>query len=224
MGNQATRDHIIEAADQLFYRQGFEHTSFSDIAGVVQISRGNFYFHFKTKDEILDAVINRRLADTRKMLDRWEIEGKHPADRIRSFIHILFANRVDIKRYGCPVGTLCSELAKLNHAARPEANELFTLFRTWLRRQFVLLGCDADADTRAMHLLARSQGVATLASSFHDEKFIRHEVEQMCAWLDACTEGATSSADTERGAGGRVGRGAAKKQRRAPRRPARSDS
>src|SRR5215469_9148155 len=93
----STREHIIEAADRLFYRQGYEHTSFSDIANVVQISRGNFYHHFKTKDEILDAVIIRRLAVTRQMLDRWEIEGEHPADRIRSFINILIANRADIK-------------------------------------------------------------------------------------------------------------------------------
>ena len=149
----------------------------------MQISRGNFYYHFKTKDQILDAVIGVRLANTRKMLEQWELEGKQPADRIRSFIHILIANRADIKRYGCPVGTLCSELAKLNHASQAEANKLFTLFRTWLRRQFTLLGRAADADALAMHLLARSQGVATLANAFHDEKFIKQEVKQMCDWL-----------------------------------------
>ena len=96
MSEKTTRDHIVEAADDLFYRQGYEYTSFSDIADAVQISRGNFYYHFKTKDEILDAVINARLANTRKMLERWEIEGTKPADRIRSFIHILIANRADI--------------------------------------------------------------------------------------------------------------------------------
>jgi TetR/AcrR family transcriptional regulator, transcriptional repressor for nem operon len=188
MSDKTTRDHIVEAADQLFYRQGYEHTSFSDVAAAVQISRGNFYYHFKSKDEILDAVINVRLANTRKMLEQWDIEGKQPADRIRSFIHILIANRADIKRYGCPVGTLSTELAKLNHAAQAEANELFTLFRTWLRRQFTLLGREADADALAMHLLARSQGVATLASAFRDEKFIKQEVKQMCDWLRSCTE------------------------------------
>jgi AcrR family transcriptional regulator len=187
MNAKTTRDHIVEAADRLFYRQGYEHTSFSDIGDVVQISRGNFYYHFKTKDEILDAVIDARVANTQKMLDQWEIEGKEPADRIYSFIHMLIANRADIKRYGCPVGTLCTELAKLNHAAQPEANNLFKLFRTWLRRQFTLLGREADADILAMHLLARSQGVATLASAFHDEKFIRQEVKQMCDWLKSCT-------------------------------------
>lgn len=188
MSDQTTREHIVEAADRLFYQQGYEHTSFADIANVVRISRGNFYFHFKTKDEILDAVINRRLAEKRQMLQRWEIEGEQPADRVRSFIDILLVNRADIKRYGCPLGTLSTELAKLNHPAQTEANELFTLFRTWLRRQFELLGRKVDADMLAMHLLARSQGVATLASSFHDEQFIRQEVEQMCAWLDAHTQ------------------------------------
>ena len=194
MSDKTTRDHIVEAADQLFYRQGYEHTSFSDIADAVQISRGNFYYHFKSKDEILDAVIEARLANTRKMLEQWEIEGKHPAERIRSFIHILIANRAKIKRYGCPVGTLCSELAKLSHPSQAEANKLFTLFRTWLRRQFTLLGRQADADALAMHLLARSQGVATLASAFHDEKFIEQEVQQLDDWLRSCTESATHNA------------------------------
>ena len=188
MSDKTTRDHIVEAADQLFYRQGFEHTSFSDIANTVQISRGNFYYHFKSKDEILDAVINLRLTNTRKMLEQWEIAGEKPADRIRSFIHILISNRAKIKRYGCPVGTLCTELAKLNHGSQAEANELFTLFRVWLRRQFTLLGRKADADKLAMHLLAHSQGVATLANTFHDEKFIKQEVEQMCNWLNSCTK------------------------------------
>jgi AcrR family transcriptional regulator len=190
MSGKTTRDRIVAAADRLFYRQGYEHTSFADIADAVRISRGNFYHHFKTKDEILDAVINARLAGTRAMLERWELEGKDPAERIRSFINILIANRADIKRYGCPVGTLCSELAKLSHAAQGEANKLFTLFRTWLRRQFTLLGRTSDADALAMHLLARSQGIATLASSFRDEAFIRQEVRQLHDWLRSCTDDA----------------------------------
>jgi len=184
MSEKTTRDQIIEAADGLFYRNGYEHTSFADIAGVVQISRGNFYYHFKTKDEILDAVIELRLKNTHRMLEQWEENGKTPADRIRNFINILIMNRSKIKKYGCPVGTLCSELAKLDHASQVEANKLFTLFRTWLRGQFIELGRKADADRLAMHLLARSQGIATLANAFHDEKFIKSAVKQMNDWLE----------------------------------------
>ncbi|MBO6770742.1 MAG: TetR/AcrR family transcriptional regulator [Pseudomonadota bacterium] len=180
----STRDRIIETADRLFYQQGFEATSFADIASAVGISRGNFYHHFKTKDDILDAVINQRLANTEQMLDHWEVTGNDPAERIRSFIHILIVNGEKIRKFGCPVGTLSSELAKLNHSAQSDAAGLFTLFRTWLGRQFSALGFGAKSDGLAMHILGRSQGVATLANAFDDNGFLQSEVTLMCDWLD----------------------------------------
>jgi TetR/AcrR family transcriptional regulator, transcriptional repressor for nem operon len=185
MAGKTTREQIVKAADQLFYSQGFEHTSFADIAAAVKLSRGNFYYHFKTKDDILDAVIDLRMANTRQMLNRWEEDGSTPADRIRCFIQILIANQTKIMAHGCPVGTLSSELAKHSHPALPNANRLFSLFRDWLAVQFTDLGLADEADTLALHLLARSQGVATLANAFKDKTFVRHEVDQMNAWLTA---------------------------------------
>lgn len=186
MSAATTRQQVIEAADRLFYERGFEATSFADIAGAVQISRGNFYYHFKTKDEILDAVIALRFAHTRAMLEDWETLSPEPAARIESFIHLLAANRASIMARGCPVGTLCQELAKLDHLARPAATGLFALFREWLARQFVALGHGSEsALVLAEHLLARSQGVATLANAFRDEAFVAREVAALEEWLAA---------------------------------------
>ncbi|UWU25580.1 TetR/AcrR family transcriptional regulator (plasmid) [Rhizobium sp. CB3060] len=196
MANRATREQIVGVADDLFYRRGFDHTSFADIAELVKISRGNFYHHFKTKDDILEAVIQKRLADRNAMLERWEIEGKTPVERISSFIDILIVNGDKIKLYGCPIGTLTSELAKLNHPAQPDAGRLFMLFRTWLRRQFVTLGREADADVLAMHLLSRSQGAATLFNAFQDQDFAQREVDQMKDWLkDIAAEASKPTGD-----------------------------
>ena len=188
MGDITTREQIVSSADRLFYEQGYEHTSFSDIANAVKISRGNFYYHFKTKDEILSAVIQLRLLKTQQMLEGWDSADEGALARIRSFIELLIMQRSQIKKFGCPVGSLCTELARLNHPARVEANQVFTLFRVWLCRQFTSLGFDADADELAMRLLSRSQGVATLASVFRDEQFIRSEVAQIHHWLDSRIE------------------------------------
>ncbi len=185
MPDAGTRQQILDAADDLFYRQGYEHTSFAHIADVVGISRGNFYHHFRTKDQILDAVIGMRRARTEGMLLQWQAQGSTPAQRIRSFIRMLIANQAPIMEHGCPVGTLCSELAKLGHPLLAQAGELFTLFRDWLAGQFEQAGRAAQADALAMHLLGRSQGVAVLAQTFRDADFVRHEVQQMEAWLDA---------------------------------------
>ncbi len=183
MTDKTTRERIVEAADLLFYQQGYEQTSFSNVAEAVGITRGNFYYHFKTKDEILDAVIGRRLASTSEMLAGWERKGDGSEDRLLCFVDMLTANRAKIMKYGCPVGTLCTELAKLDHRSRDDANKVFLLFRSWLRKQFELLGKAGQADDLAMHLLARSQGVATLANAFHDEGFIQNEVAALRDWI-----------------------------------------
>lgn len=184
MSTADTRYRIIEMADQLFYERGYEHTSFADIAAAVQLSRGNFYYHFKTKDEILDAVIDRRQETTQAMLDTWTAEANEPAERVHRFIDMLMMNASKIRRHGCPVGTLCSELAKLEHPALPKASMLFTLFRQWLSTQLTQMGVVKTADYLAMHLLARSQGIATLANAFDDDAFLQQEVSQLHAWLD----------------------------------------
>lgn len=179
-----TRERIVDAADTLFYQRGFEKTSFADIADAVSLSRGNFYYHFRTKDDILAAVIALRSVRTQSMLTSWTRDAATPSDRLRCFAEMLVRNRRDIQRYGCPVGTLCAELSKLDHPAQSDAGMIFGQFRDWLRTQFNELGQAPRADELALHLLARSQGVATLASTFHDEAFIQREVALMAEWLD----------------------------------------
>lgn len=178
-----TRAAIIAAADTLFYERGFDKTSFADIAARVNLSRGNFYYHFKTKDEILAAVIERRSAGTAAMLAGWAAEAPTPDARLACFAQMLVDNREQIQRFGCPVGTLCAELAKQAHPAHSDAGMIFGQFRAWLAEQFTALGRAGDADSLAMHLLARSQGIAAMAQTFHDEAFIRQEVAMIGDWL-----------------------------------------
>jgi TetR/AcrR family transcriptional regulator, transcriptional repressor for nem operon len=185
MDAEATREHIVCAADDLFYKQGYQHTSFADIADAVRISRGNFYYHFKSKDEILAAVIDARVAERRRMLEQWEAEQPAPAGRIRCYINIVITNGADIENYGCPVGTLTTELSKLGHGSLESATGIFTLFRTWLGEQFAALGRADDADELAMHVLAASQGIATMSNAYQDREFVRREVDRLCAWVDA---------------------------------------
>ncbi|WP_444933732.1 TetR/AcrR family transcriptional regulator [Microbulbifer sp. JTAC008] len=179
-----TRDRIIATADDLFYQQGFEHTSFKDVANLLNISRGNFYHHFKTKDQILSGVIERRLQKTQAMLEEWEAQGNTSEQRIKCYIRIVITNWDKIRDFGCPVGTLSNELAKLNHVGREDANKIFSLFREWLKTQFTQLNPNTDADKLALQVLSWSQGVATLANAFQDKDYVEYEVNKMCSWVD----------------------------------------
>ena len=180
-----TKTRIVVTADSLFYQQGFEHTSFADISKVVGISRGNFYHHFKTKDQILGAVIERRLAKTQQRLEEWEKEQATPLDRIKCYFSIFTVDRDEIKMYGCPTGSLSAEMTKLNHPLTDDSVRIYTLFRQWISAQFELLNYSSEkADALAMHVLSISQGIAVVFNAFKDEEFVVRELELAFQWLD----------------------------------------
>ncbi|MDR0268046.1 TetR/AcrR family transcriptional regulator [Paenibacillus sp.] len=53
------RNEILDAADELFGQKGFDGTSTNDILEKVGIARGTLYHHFKSKEDIMDALIER---------------------------------------------------------------------------------------------------------------------------------------------------------------------
>ena len=181
---EAQRQRIVAAANKLFYQQGYESTSFSDIADLVGISRGNFYYHFKSKDEILDAVIDNRVADIKAMLDEWNKKITDPKQRLYYYIEYQLRNQEDILAHGCPIGSLCTELAKISHLMLGDANKMFAVFRDWLVAQLKLVGIKKNTKQIAMHLLARGQGIATVSNAFEDNEFLRQEVSRLKQWLD----------------------------------------
>lgn len=68
------KEEILDAAEKLFAAKGFDNTSTGDILDAVGIARGTLYYHFKSKEEILDSVIGR-ITD-RLMRDAEEIVRK----------------------------------------------------------------------------------------------------------------------------------------------------
>lgn len=176
---QEFRQHIVEIANQLFYQRGYNQTSFTDIAEAAEIPRGNFYYYFKSKDEILDAVVELRLQGIRTMLAEWDATIAAPRDRLKRFVQILLNSEQDILRYGCPLGSLTVELSKTQLALQSRAREMFALFSDWLRDQFQSLGCARVSRENALHLLATMQGVSLIVNAFEDSVFLHKEAARL---------------------------------------------
>src|SRR5208282_2748215 len=60
-GSQDSRDEILKAAMQLFANRGFHETSMSEVAHEARVSKALIFWHFKTKEELFVAVLNRLL-------------------------------------------------------------------------------------------------------------------------------------------------------------------
>ena len=179
---QGKRQRLIDAACEVFYTRGVERTTLADIAAAAGIPLGNVYYYFKTKNDLIEAVVEARLSEARTML-AW-VEAAHDGPRMR--LKALFAGFAEqggeIARYGCPQGTLCSELDKLPDGPGAAA-ELMRVPVDWAEQQFRALG-RADARDLAIEVIARYQGSALLASTLRDPDLLARESARVAAWLD----------------------------------------
>lgn len=183
---EGNRQRIIDAADNLFYRRGYNQTSFQDISDATGIPRGNFYYYFKTKDEILDAVVSSRVEELSNMLSQCEAETNDARQRLLMFSNMLEDKRDDVIQSGCPIGSLSTELAKDEAELQAISRQAFTLLRDWVRQQFETLGL-ANADDLAMDLLARMQGATVMACAFKDADFIARSQRDIKEWINSKT-------------------------------------
>lgn len=182
---EQTRHNIIKSANKLFYQQGFHKTAFSDIVKEAGLSKGNITYHFKSKDDILQAVFEQRIAKTRDILALWDQQYPEAKDRLDCFINSLKEGKSDLTRYGCPNGTLASELGKNNALTRELSQQVFDLIRHWLGEQFINLGFTPEqANEKALELFTRGQGICVLAQVYNDETLFLTEIDKLKQLLD----------------------------------------
>jgi len=176
------RTRLLEAAERTTYRYGFGNTAIADIAKEARIPLGNVYYYFKTKDELADAIVELRVSRFRRLLQELDKAGS-PKEGLCAFVHIKIRNRKELARSGCPVGTLCSELRKLDSGAAGKSEILFATALDWMEKQFRKLGKEAESRGLAVHLLSATQGVSVLAHTFRDAGLIEMEAARLKAWI-----------------------------------------
>jgi AcrR family transcriptional regulator len=178
------RQHIIKTTDNLLYHKGFNLMSFSDIAQASQVPRGNIYYYFKTKDDVLAAVIEYRLQHMQSMLNEWDSTLATPLERLKRYAKIPLNELENVVCYGCPMGSLNTELGKSQPLLQQISRQQFDFFKAWLIQQFQQLAPDKDAEKRAMHLLVLTQGLAVMAQVYADSQLVQREVTAINTWLD----------------------------------------
>lgn len=179
------RKRIVEAAQNLFYKKGYAGTSFSDIAQAADVPRGNFYYYFKTKDEILCSVIENRSQELKAQLEDWDRNILNPRDRLLAFLDYPLEDEHDIIRYGCPLGTLATEMCKSGRDSRSKTVVLLDVVVQWLETQFVAIARTNEARLLAMHTLARLQGAIVLANAYNDSAYLHYELAKLKDWIKA---------------------------------------
>ncbi|GHU68357.1 TetR family transcriptional regulator [Clostridia bacterium] len=85
------KNEILDAAESLFIAKGYENTTINDILSATDIAKGTFYYHFKSKTEVLDGMIKRR--GDRNIDAAKAIVGTDKMNAAEKLLSIMFAQK-----------------------------------------------------------------------------------------------------------------------------------
>jgi AcrR family transcriptional regulator len=99
---EVRRKELIDIAVSLFVEKGYENTSVSDIVKNAHVAQGTFYYYFKSKDEILDAIIDITVEEIEKRIQKLASQDTDAVSKLLGFFNIyysVFRNREKIYNY-----------------------------------------------------------------------------------------------------------------------------
>jgi len=187
MTNSATRpgkrERLVKSAQALIHEQGAHRTTLAEIAERAEVPLGNVYYYFKSKDELIGAVLSCYQEQAKALIQTFE-RSRSPKARLKALIQNWADMRDAIARYGCPMGTLCAELDKTEDGREREAATVMALIIDWAEAQFQQLG-RSDSRDLAIALFAGIQGAALLASTFRDPTILARQGRHLERWVDS---------------------------------------
>jgi TetR/AcrR family transcriptional regulator, transcriptional repressor for nem operon len=173
---------LVESARHLIHEQGVHRTTLADVAERAEVPLGNVYYYFKTKDDLVGAVLERYKQQAAALTHTFE-RHRTPQARLKALVRNWADMRDTVARYGCPMGTLCAELDKLEDGADREAAAVLQVIIDWAEDEFRQLG-RRDARDLALALFAGIQGAALLANTFRDPAILTRQGRHLERWID----------------------------------------
>jgi TetR/AcrR family transcriptional repressor of nem operon len=184
----ATRDQILNAAARLIHVQGYQCTTLDDVLRASGVGKGNFYYYFKSKEDLGYAMIDRT---TQAFVERSlgpafaDTEGD-PIAQISAFLdRVLEAQRQRNCVGGCVMGNLASELSDVHEGFRLRLMGIFDIWRARLAEVVSRgqargsLRADVDAPRLAQFLVAGLEGAILLSKVTRDITVMERCVEEL---------------------------------------------
>jgi AcrR family transcriptional regulator len=177
------RDRLVWSATELFHENGVHRTTLAEVAERADVPLGNVYYYFKTKDELVAAVIDSYEEQAAALIASFE-RGRTPQARLKALVRNWFDMRDTVVRHGCPMGTLVVELDKSETGLDREAAKVMATVIDWAEGQFRQMG-RSDARDLAIALFSGVQGAALLSNTFRDPTILGRQTRHLERWIDS---------------------------------------
>lgn len=120
-----TKFLILNNSLELIYKKGYQSTSIDDIIATTNLTKGAFFYHFKSKEEMGLAIINEIFyPKVQEEIVQRLAKVANITDQIYRAFHFLLLESPLLIAYGCPVVNLVEEMSPVNHSFKKALSQL----------------------------------------------------------------------------------------------------
>lgn len=170
---QKTRYRILDAGMRLFYLQGYTATGLDKIIKEAGITKGNFYYHFKSKEALALATLDWQLKLMLQAIQDTVLNDQHtPLDRLFSLLDVMENKQKSqhSKGYicGCYFGNFTLELSTASKKIREKVNAIFKQYLALIKSLLVNakktgeIAADIDPTLMASIIMGQMEGAILL--------------------------------------------------------------
>jgi len=187
-----TREAILDAATELMHLKGYQATTLDDVLRESGVGKGNFYYHFKSKEDLGYAILDQIIASflSRTVEPCFSDVSTPRLAQIRCFLdRVLAAQRQRNCVGGCALGNLASELSDVHEGFRARLSGVFSAWKERLTGALVdaQAGGSVRADCRpeavAEFLVASLEGAILMTKLTKDIVVMERCVEELKRYL-----------------------------------------
>ncbi len=184
-----TRLRIIQAAADLFHKQGVRATSPDEVIEASDTGKGQFYHYFKNKEGLVHEVLQAHLDAIRTGTAplKYEIESWEDLER-------WFAAHVELQKHfrmtrGCPFGTIGNEVTENDELIRQDLSLIFEVVKNKLAAFFIkekargAILPSADEDALADFCIATVQGAMLVGKIKRNSRTVEATVREALSHL-----------------------------------------
>jgi TetR/AcrR family transcriptional repressor of nem operon len=174
MSDRDTRRELLDVAEKLVRARGYNGFSYRDLADQIGIKTASIHYHFPTKGDLGEALVENEREEFGKDLARLDASEKDPRRRLERFIQLFQASTIECDNRMCLGAMLAVEQETLPDAVGQAVRRLFADNEAWLaklleegrkKRQFRFKG---SADVAARSLFSSLEGALLTARAFRD--------------------------------------------------------
>ena len=171
--NSPAKERIIDAANRLFYAEGIRAVSVDAIAEKAGLTKKTLYYHFKSKDDLIEAYLESRDQPNLALYQKW---FKEAAGTIADKIEAVFLNVAKAARHpkwkGCGFLRTAAELANMpGHPAMKVGAHHKKKFEEWLSARFHEAGIESH-EQLARHVVLLMDGAFSTVLVHRDPDYI----------------------------------------------------